>query len=114
MKKYGLELKSRKKSQWTTNGNSVFESITDEDYSEIYLLFGSLNNDESAYQVQYKPYWEVTTGIAVTHSPRFKIDMRAEITDSVFKDSDEYFKLREMTEPERIAFFAGISKKKYG
>lgn len=109
--KYGLELKSRKKSQWTTNGNSVFESITDEDYSEIYLLFGSLNNDESAYQVQYKPYWEVTTGIAVTHSPRFKIDMRAEITDSVFKDSDEYFKLREMTEPERIAFLQEYLKR---
>ena len=110
-KKYGIELKSRKKGQWTTNGNSVFESITDEDYDEIYLLFGSLNVDGKRYSVEFRPYWQVTTGIAVTHSPRFKIDMRANDGDSVFANSLEYYTLREKNDEEKIIFLQNYLKK---
>ena len=110
-KKYGIELKSRKKEQWTTNGNSVFESITEENYTAIFLMFGSLNKQETAYRVKYRPYWEVTTGIAVTHSPRFKIDMRAEQNESVFQNETEYFGLRDMNEKDRIKFLQNYLKK---
>lgn len=108
---YGVELKSRKKEEWTTNGNSVFESISEENYDEIYLLFGSLSKEGTRYNVRYKPYWQVTSGIAVTHSPRFKIDMRDIEIESVFKNSEEYKGLRDKSDKEKIEFLQTYLKK---
>lgn len=108
---YGVELKSRKKEEWTTNGNSVFESISDENYDEIYLLFGSLNKEGKRYSARYKPYWQVTSGIAVTHSPRFKIDMRDTEIESVFQSSEEYKGLRDKSDEEKIQFLQTYLKK---
>ena len=108
-KKYGLELKSRNNGSWDTNGNSVFESITDENYEEIYLLFGTHRKGTPRLQVKYRPYWQATAAITVTHSPRFKINMNA--TESVFESAAEYASLREMTEVEKIGFLQSYLKK---
>lgn len=108
---YGVELKSRKKEEWTTNGNSVFESISEKNYDEVYLLFGSLSKEGNRYNVRYKPYWQVTSGIAVTHSPRFKIDMRDIEIESVFRSSEEYKGLRDKSDEEKIQFLQTYLKK---
>lgn len=108
-KRYGLELKSRNNGSWDTNGNSVFESITDEDYEEIFLLFGSKEPNRDHLLVKYDYYWNVTTAINVTHSPRFKINMNA--TSSVFANSEEYNKLREMDEKQKVIFLQTYLKK---
>lgn len=106
-KKYGLELKSRNQLNWTTNGNSVFESITDEDYEEIYLLFGALDNTTNCYQVKFAPYWTVLSDIKVTHSPRFFIDMSL-TNGNIFSSADEYNLLRNLTKEQKNQF---LSKK---
>ena len=105
---YGLELKSRNNGTWDTNGNSVFESISDNDYEEIYLLFGSKVKDADKILVKYAPYWACTSSINVTHSPRFKINMDTD--SSVFSSSTDYHNLRGMSEVEKIAFLQDYLK----
>ena len=105
---YGLELKSRNNGTWDTNGNSVLESISDENYEEIYILFGSKVKTEDRILVKYAPYWRCTSNINVTHSPRFKINMNE--GSSVFSSSAEYHKLRDMSDSEKIAFLQNYLK----
>src|SRR5699024_7304010 len=51
---YGIELKSRNNGTFETNGNSVFESISDDKYEEIYIFFGSHNKRESNPKLKIK------------------------------------------------------------
>lgn len=101
--KYGVELKYRGNGSWNTNGNSVFESITGEGYKEIYLMFGSKVPKENRILVKFAPYWQVTSSIKVTHSPRFTIDMK-NLNESVFDSKKEYDLLRSMDEIEKVRF----------
>lgn len=106
--KYGIELKSRNNGSWDTNGNSVFESISEKEYEEIFLLFGTSKKGIPRIKIRYAPYWQVTSSITVTHSPRFKINMDTE--SSVFTSSDEYEKLRNFTEKEKVMFLQNYLK----
>lgn len=101
--KYGIELKSRSNGTWTTNGNSVFESITNDDYEEIYLFFGSKIPKLNRLRVKFAPYWKTTKSIKVTHSPRFIIDI-SNTNNSVFKSKREYDQLRNSNEQKKIDF----------
>lgn len=106
--KYGIEVKSRQKDKnssiWTTNGNSVIESITSQGYKEIYIFFGVCDNLTKSYEVRFDYYWKVISDIKVTHSPRFSINMNISTEDQVFKSHDEYQKLRECTESDKVDF----------
>lgn len=107
--KYGLELKSRNNGSWFTNGNSVLESITSEGYEEIYLMFGSKVLNEKRLAIKYAPYWQATSNIKVTHSPRFTIDM-ANLDKSVFRSKEEYDLLRTMNEEQKTQFLQNYLK----
>lgn len=107
--KYGVELKSRNNGSWSTNGNSVLESITGEGYEEIYLFFGSKIPKEKRLLIKFAPYWQTTSNIKVTHSPRFTIDM-VNLDNSVFKSKEEYDNLREMDESSKINYLQKFLK----
>lgn len=111
--KYGIELKYRGNGSWNTNGNSVFESITGEGYEEIYLVFGSKVPKEKRLLVKFAPYWQVTSSIKVTHSPRFTIDME-NLSESVFDSKKEYDSLRSMGESEKVRFVQKFLKENSG
>lgn len=111
--KYGVELKYRGNGSWNTNGNSVFESITGEGYEEIYLMFGSKVPKEKRLLVKFAPYWQVTSSIKVTHSPRFTIDMK-NLSESVFNSKKEYDLLRSMDETEKVRFVQKFLKEHNG
>lgn len=111
--KYGVELKYRGNGSWNTNGNSVFESITGKGYDEIYLMFGSKVPKEKRLLVKFAPYWQTTSNIKVTHSPRFTIDM-ANLNESVFDSKDEYDSLRNMNEAEKVRFIQDFLKENSG
>ncbi|EOD7435794.1 hypothetical protein ACJQ40_000227 [Enterococcus faecium] len=111
--KYGVELKYRGNGSWNTNGNSVFESITGNDYEEIYLFFGSKVPKEKRILIRFAPYWQATSNIKVTHSPRFTIDME-HLDSSVFKAKTEYDRLRNMNEIEKISFVQSFLKEHSG
>lgn len=108
--KYGVELKSRNNGSWTTNGNSVLESITGEGYNEIYLVFASKVPREKRLLVKFAPYWSAASNIKVTHSPRFTIDMNT--SNSVFESKAEYETLRSKSEEEKVMFLQNYLREK--
>jgi len=107
--KYGIELKSRNNGSWSTNGNSVFESITGEGYEEIFIFFASQVPKEKRLLVKFTPYWKALSNIKVTHSPRFTINMDGP-QNSVFSSKEEYDSLRTMNEEEKIRFLQSYLK----
>ena len=75
---YGVEVKTTKEDKWTSLGNSIFEGVSNSDIKNIYIMFGNLGCTPP--QFRFRPYQDCLKNIAVTHSPRYMIDM--EIADS--------------------------------
>lgn len=109
-KTYGIEIKSRQKLSWTTNGNSVMESISSPHYDDIFLLFGAYEERKAQYFVKYRAYWEALEGIKVTHSPRFFINMESDA--QVFTSKSEYNTLRNSNEKNKVRFLQNYLKEK--
>ena len=72
-KYYGVEVKSTEKDKWTSIGSSILESTRNADVKRIYLTFGKLG---SPVEFLSRPYEDCLSGIAVTHYPRYQIDIR--------------------------------------
>lgn len=79
---YGIEVKSTKENHWTSTGSSIVESTRVENVEDIYMLFGKLGGDIP--QFKCRPYQDVLYDIAVTHSPRYLINMELKKGDSIF------------------------------
>jgi len=69
---YGVEVKTTKQNHWKSTGNSVLESTRIENVGRVYIFFAKLNEPVS---FKYRLYQECLYDIAVTHSPRYLIDM---------------------------------------
>ena len=80
---YGVEVKSTNKDKWTSTGSSIVESTRSEDVERIYMLFGSLGSTPPSFKC--RPYQECLKGIAVTHSPRYLIDMMLNDEENIFR-----------------------------
>lgn len=94
---YGVEVKTTKQSHWTSTGNSIFESTRINNVKNIFIYFARLSEP---IEFKYRRYEECLSNIAVTHSPRYLIDMELSKGDSIFdKIGIEYEKLREMQNP---------------
>lgn len=73
--KYGIEVKSSTSSSsknWKINGNSVLGS-TKEDVIDTYIVFGKTAIGNQGFRC--KRYEDAIANVAVTHSPRYAIDM---------------------------------------
>ena len=91
---YGVEVKTTEKNHWTSTGSSIIESTRISDVENIYLLFGKLGGPIPEFRC--KPYGECMSDIAVTHSPRYLIDMELGLNDTIFaKMGTTYDKFRE-------------------
>ena len=96
-KLYGVEVKSTEKDHWTSIGSSILESTRDKDVSKIFLTFGKLGRP---VRFLSRPYEECLSGIAVTHYPRYQIDMMLDAGDTIFdKMGVSYDDLRVMDNP---------------
>lgn len=94
---YGIEVKSTEKNHWTSTGSSILESTRDANVERIYLTFGKLGKP---VQFLSRPYEECMSDIAVTHYPRYKIDMRLKPGETIFdKMGMSYDELRVMDNP---------------
>ncbi len=99
---YGVEVKSTTKDKWTSTGSSIVESTRSEFVERIYMLFGSLGSNPPAFKC--KPYQDCLSSIAVTHSPRYLIDMELSDKDTIFsKMQTDYDVFRTMEEKEKFA-----------
>jgi hypothetical protein len=96
-KYYGLEVKSTISDQWTTIGGSVAEGTRVADVKHINLIFGKLYKP---VEFKVRRYQECLYDIAVTHSPRYKIDMNLEPNKTIFdKMGIEYCEMQKLSEP---------------
>ncbi|MCQ2360192.1 MAG: hypothetical protein MJ009_01760 [Paludibacteraceae bacterium] len=82
-KYYGVEVKSTVKNHWTSTGSSIVESTRDRFVENIYMLFGNLGAEIPAFKC--RPYQDVLYDIAVTHSPRYLIDMNLAEDANIFR-----------------------------
>lgn len=78
---FGVEVKSTIKDQWVSTGSSIVESTRDKYVEHIYMLFGKLGGQPAFI---CRPYQEVLSEIAVTHCPRYLINMKLEKGHSIF------------------------------
>lgn len=96
-KYYGIEVKSTIKDQWTSIGSSILESTRIADVERIYLTFGKLGEP---IEFLSRPYEACLSDIAVTHYPRYKIDMQLRAGETIFdKMGIDYDTLRAMKDP---------------
>lgn len=96
-KYYGVEVKSTEKDHWTSIGSSILESTRNADVERIYLTFGKLGKP---VQFLSRPYEDCLSGIAVTHYPRYQIDMRLGKGETIFdKMGISYDELRMLDNP---------------
>ena len=108
--RYGIEVKSSsatKKKGWKINGNSI-RSGTKEEVLGTYILFGKTAMGQQAFR--WKRYEDCVAGVAVTHSPRYMIDMDLAAGETFFDRSGLSY--RELSEAERpiekiTAYFRG-------
>lgn len=105
---FGVEVKSTIKDQWISTGSSIVESTRDKNVEHIYMLFGKLGGEPAFI---CKPYQEVLSEIAVTHCPRYLINMKLNRGESIFdKMHTTYDQLR--TSPDTIEQVRRYYKKK--
>lgn len=81
-KHYGVEVKSTAKDHWTSVGSSIMESTRVGGVKLIHLMFGKLGGARPEFRS--RPYEDVLPDIAVTHSPRYLIDMNLVEGESIF------------------------------
>lgn len=70
---FGVEVKSTKSDKWVSTGSSIVESTRNMNVDNIYMFFGKLGGNPP--QFRCRPYQDCLSNIAVTHSPRYMIDM---------------------------------------
>lgn len=70
---FGVEVKSTKSDKWISTGSSIVESTRNHQVDNIYMFFGKLGGTPP--QFRCRPYQDCLSNIAVTHSPRYMIDM---------------------------------------
>lgn len=96
-KYYGIEVKTAKEDHWTSTGSSILESSRVQDVERIYLTFAKLGKPIG---FKSRPYEECLSGIAVTHYPRYLIDMNLNSGETIFdKMGISYDDLRMMDNP---------------
>lgn len=97
-KLYGVEVKSTKDDHWTSTGSSILETTRVTGVDRIYMTFGKLGG--RPIEFLSKPYEECLYGIAVTHMPRYLINMQLNPGETIFdKMGVPYDELRQMDNP---------------
>jgi hypothetical protein len=95
---FGVEVKSTQQDHWKSTGSSILETTRIKSVESIYMTFGKLGG--SPIKFLSKPYEECLYEIAVTHMPRYLINMRLEEGDTIFdKIGISYDALRKMDNP---------------
>ncbi len=95
---FGIEVKtlSTKSKSWKVMGGSIMESTRIPDVSRIQVFCAKQN----PFQIKYRPFEECVSNVAVTHSPRYMLDMNQDIQESLFnKIHKPYDDIRQMQNP---------------
>ena len=77
----GVEIKKTIKDDWRTTGNSVSERRREVGVDDIYFFFGKLGGKPG---IKVRRYEECLPKVAVTHNPRYIVDMLLPAGESIF------------------------------
>ena len=94
----GIEVKtiSTRNKSWKVMGGSIMESTRIPNVSRIHIFCAK----QKPFEIKYKPFEECVENVAVTHSPRYMLDMESSIQDSLFnKLGKTYEEIRQMKNP---------------
>lgn len=98
---YGVEVKSTQQNSWKSTGSSIVESTRLPDVDRIYMLFGKLGGTP---EFKCKPYQDCLYDIAVTHSPRYLINMELQKPSTIFsKMGIDYDQFRLESESVKVS-----------
>jgi len=78
---FGVEIKTSSQNHFKTTGNSITETTRIAGIERIFLLFAKLN---APIEFKVRPYEDVLSGVVVTHSPRYLIDMDLPPKQTIF------------------------------
>lgn len=113
---YGVEVKTTLKDNWKSVGSSIVESTRIEDVKNIYMLFGKLGGEFAEFKC--KPYAECLENIALTHQPRYLINMQLKESQqqNIFEKMNvNYDDFRLLGESQKVAkvrqYFRFIARK---
>lgn len=94
---FGIEVKTTTQNHWKTTGNSIFEETRVDGIDNLYLFFAKIRDP---FEVKYRKYQDCLINVAVTHSPRYLIDMEAKVDETIFeKIACSYDDFRKMENP---------------
>jgi hypothetical protein len=108
---YGVEVKTVRKNHWKSAGNSIFETTRDKFVENIFIYFAKLCGNIPEFK--YRPYQECLYDVAITHSPRYMIDMELKRGNSIFeKIKLDYNKIRKLEHPAKpfIEYYKKFAK----
>ncbi|MEG0835631.1 MAG: hypothetical protein RR413_09330 [Christensenellaceae bacterium] len=111
--KIGIEAKYHSSGDdWKTKGNSTYANTQVDGLLEIYVAFGRF--DHNACNIKVRPYGRCISGISITHSPRYDIDMDTTVDFCSAELGISYDTLRQLTSAQRkIHINTYIAKTKY-
>lgn len=111
--KVGIEVKYHNSANdWKTKGNSTYGKTQVEGLTEIYVVFGKFHRETC--EIKVRPYGECISGISVTHSPRYDIDMETTSDFCVSELGIPYDTLRSYHPDQRKIYInTYIAKTKY-
>ena len=110
-KQYGVEVKATSGKKWKSTGNSVLESTRVTGIERIYLFFGQLI-DPAAFK--WRLYQNCLYEVAVTHSPRYLIDMELGSGETIFDRMEiDYDTIRTAEKPIEpiLNYYRGKAKR---
>lgn len=94
----GVEVKtiSTRNSAWKIMGGSIMESTRIPDVRRIHVFCAKQN----PFEIKYRPFEECVEDVAVTHSPRYMLDMNVTTENSLFRKlGKSYDEIRRMKNP---------------
>jgi len=108
---YGVEVKTVRQNKWETAGNSIFETTRKKNVEYIFIFFAKLYGKVPEFKC--KLYQECLSKVAVTHSPRYIINMDLKNGDSIFdKIKLDYDDIRKQENPAKpfIDYYKKLAK----
>lgn len=95
---FGIEVKtiSSNENSWKVMGGSIMESTRIPDVERIHVFCAK----QKPFEIKYRPFEDCVENVAVTHSPRYVLDLDIKTESSLFsKINKSYDDIREMQNP---------------
>lgn len=94
--KFGIEVKTTKSKNWKTLGGSIMETTKVEGVNRIHVFFAK----QDPFEIRHRNFEDCVSDVAVTHSPRYVIDLDIKKEDSIFfKINKSYDEIRNSSNP---------------